>query len=161
MALFKDDKEEPEKSKSISEFLFSKDNKGENTQKNKPKSSTLMFGGDYSNNKQSIKQNNNNNGHVKIPMFNDNNNKTNNSNQNKKILPTFDFSHMDTTPYNVVNDEHKKKLVELRETVNYYINQKIFSEELERKSSMSVGTQKNKIVQKTNINNKSKSNNCC
>ena len=34
-------------------------------------------------------------------------------------------------------------------------------EELERKSSMSVGTQKNKIVQKTNINNKSKSNNCC
>ena len=129
MALFKDDKEEPEKSKSISEFLFSKDNKGENTQKNKPKSSTLMFGGDYSNNKQSIKQNNNNNGHVKIPMFNDNNNKTNNSNQNKKILPTFDFSHMDTTPYNVVNDEHKKKLVELRETVNYYIDQKVFSEE--------------------------------
>jgi small GTP-binding protein len=34
-------------------------------------------------------------------------------------------------------------------------------EELERKSSMSVGTQKNKIVQKTNINNKSKANNCC
>jgi small GTP-binding protein len=34
-------------------------------------------------------------------------------------------------------------------------------EELERKSSMSVGTQKNKIIQKTNINNKSKSNNCC
>ena len=34
-------------------------------------------------------------------------------------------------------------------------------EELERKSSMSVGIQKNKIVQKTNINNKSKSNNCC
>ena len=34
-------------------------------------------------------------------------------------------------------------------------------EELERKSSISVGTQKNKIVQKTNINNKSKSNNCC
>ena len=34
-------------------------------------------------------------------------------------------------------------------------------EELERKSSMSVGTQKNKIVQKTNINNKSKSNDCC
>ena len=34
-------------------------------------------------------------------------------------------------------------------------------EELERKSSMSVGIQKNKIVQKTNINNKSKSNDCC
>ena len=34
-------------------------------------------------------------------------------------------------------------------------------EELERKSSMSVGIQKNKIVQKTNINNKSKANNCC
>ena len=34
-------------------------------------------------------------------------------------------------------------------------------EELERKSSISVGTQKNKIVQKTNINNKSKANNCC
>ena len=34
-------------------------------------------------------------------------------------------------------------------------------EKLERKSSMSVGTQKNKIVQKTNINNKSKANNCC
>ena len=34
-------------------------------------------------------------------------------------------------------------------------------EELERKSSMSVGTQKNKIVQKTNINTKSKANNCC
>ena len=34
-------------------------------------------------------------------------------------------------------------------------------EELERKSSMSVGIQKNKIVKKTNINNKSKSNNCC
>ena len=34
-------------------------------------------------------------------------------------------------------------------------------EELERKSSMSVGIQKNKIVQKTNINNKSKTNNCC
>ena len=34
-------------------------------------------------------------------------------------------------------------------------------EDLERKSSMSVGTQKNKIVQKTNINNKSKANNCC
>ena len=34
-------------------------------------------------------------------------------------------------------------------------------EELERKSSMSVGTQKNKIVQKTNINSKSKANNCC
>ena len=34
-------------------------------------------------------------------------------------------------------------------------------EELERKSSMSVGTQKNKIVQKTNINNKSKANDCC
>ena len=34
-------------------------------------------------------------------------------------------------------------------------------EELERKSSISVGIQKNKIVQKTNINNKSKANNCC
>ena len=34
-------------------------------------------------------------------------------------------------------------------------------EELERKSSMSVGIQKNKIVQKTNINSKSKANNCC
>ena len=34
-------------------------------------------------------------------------------------------------------------------------------EDLERKSSMSVGKQKNKIVQKTNINNKSKANNCC
>ena len=34
-------------------------------------------------------------------------------------------------------------------------------EELERKSSISVGIQKNKILQKTNINNKSKANNCC
>ena len=34
-------------------------------------------------------------------------------------------------------------------------------EKLERKSSMCVGTQKNKIVQKTNINNKSKSDYCC
>ena len=34
-------------------------------------------------------------------------------------------------------------------------------EELERKSSMSVGIQKNKIVQKTNINSKSKSDYCC
>ena len=127
MALFKDDKDE--KSNSMSDFLFSKDNKNNNAPKKNSKSSTLMFGGDYSNNKTSSIQNNSNNGHKKVPMFNDSNDKNNNTNKNKNTLPTFDFSHMDIKPYNVVNDEHKKKLDEIKELVDYYSKKNVFSEE--------------------------------
>ena len=143
MALFKDDKDEEkiekvekiEKTNSMKDFLFSQDNdnktnKSTTNKQTTNKSSTLMFGGDYSKNR-SVENNEQNNGHKKIPMFGDTNtNKTNNQNNiNKKY--TFDFSTLNSRPYNVVNFEHQKLLVDLRALIDYYTN--IFTDDDKKK----------------------------
>ena len=139
MAEFKDDKHEEkiEKINSMKDFLFSYDNvnKKNQPQTNKQttnKPSTLMFGGDYSKNKN-VENIVHNSGHKKIPMFGnlDNNitKNTNNISNNNKY--TFDFSAINTRPYNVVNDEHQKMLLDLRTLVDYYSN--IISEDDKKK----------------------------
>ena len=116
MALFKDDIE-IDKKNSMSDFLFS----SSNNKKTSNKSSTLMFGGEYSNNKHPDKNNSQNSQHKKIPMFADNKTSdTNNINKNNNMSYKFEFSLSNIKPYNVVNDEHQKMLVDLRSVVDYY-----------------------------------------
>ena len=123
MALFKDDKEIETKN-SMSNFLFSN-----NANIKKPnKSSTLMFGGEYSNNEHLEKYKRQKNENKKVPMFGGNGTvNSNNGNKNNNSSHTFDFPIMDSKPYNVVNFEHQKMLTDLRGLIDYYIN--IFSDE--------------------------------
>ena len=125
MELFKEEKELEKKGNSISDFLFSQTNNN----KTSNKSSTLMFGGIYSNNKTQVNNNTQKNEHKKIPMFVDNN--TVKPNNNNNITHKFEFSAADIKPYNVRNPEHQKMLVDLRGLVDYYMN--LFSEEDQKK----------------------------
>ena len=107
MELFKDEKE-IQKKNSMSDFLFSKDNKNK-----------------ISNNQSSSSQiNSQKNEHKKIPMFGDNNSK--NINNNNKSTNTSN-NPVNIKPYNVKNPEHQRMLVELESLVDYYM--KIFDEE--------------------------------
>ena len=126
MSLFKDD-DEIDKKNSMSDFLFSANikNKASN------KSSTLMFGGDYSNNKHSVNNEAQKNEHKKIPMFGDNSSNVNNINKNDNLNHTFDITMNNSKPYNVVNSEHQKMLIDLRTLVDSYTN--IFSDDDKKK----------------------------
>ena len=117
----KDNKNEG-KSNSMTDFLFS--NKG----KDKPakKSPILMFGGDYSNKKQS-ENNTQKKEHKKIPLFADTNKTSNNSSNNSKSKTSFNTFVPNSKPYNVVNNENMKTLMELRGLIDLYYN--IFEDE--------------------------------
>ena len=141
MALFKDDKE-IDKKNSKSNFLFSTTN-NTNNNKTQNKSSTLMFGGEYSNNKNPENNNIQKNDHKKIPMFGENNavNANNTKNNNKSYK--FEFSAADIKPYNVRNSEHQRMLVDLRGLVDYYMN--VFSEEDQKKICFLIDKLKNEL----------------
>ena len=149
MALFKDDKE-IDKKNSMSNFLFSTTN-NTNNNKTQNKSSTLMFGGEYSNNKHPENNIIQKYDHKKIPMFGDNNAVTlilvsiaiiATYNVNNKIYK-FEFSAADIKPYNVRNSEHQRMLVDLRGLVDYYMN--VFSEEDQKKICFLIDKLKNEL----------------
>ena len=117
----KDNKNEG-KSNSMTDFLFS------NTSKDKPakKSSTLMFGGDYTNKNQS-ETNKQKKEHKKIPLFADAKKTNNNSNNSNKTKTSFNTFEPNSKPYSVVNSENMKMLMELRGLIDLYNN--IFEDE--------------------------------
>ena len=117
----KDNKNEG-KSNSMTDFLFS------NTSKDKPakKSSTLMFGGDYTNKNQS-ETNTQKKEHKKIPLFADTKKANNNSNNSNKTKTSFNTFEPSSKPYSVVNSENMKMLMELRGLIDLYNN--IFEDE--------------------------------
>ena len=114
MDQIKDNKNEG-KSKSMTDFLFSNTSKD----KQEKKSSTLMFGGDYSNKKQT-KNNTQKKEHKKIPLFADTNKTSNNSNNSNKTKPSFDTFVPNWKPFRVVNNENMKMLMELRGLIDLY-----------------------------------------
>ena len=138
MALFKDDKE-IDKKNSMSDFLFSTTNNN----KTQNKSSTLMFGGEYSNNKHPENNIIQKNDHKKIPMFGDNNAVNANNTKNNNKIYKFEFSAADIKPYNVRNSEHQRMLVDLRGLVDYYMN--VFSEEDQKKICFLIDKLKNEL----------------
>ena len=123
MELFKDEKE-IQKKNSMSDFLFSKDNKNK-----------------ISNNQSSSSQINlQKNEHKKIPMFGDNNSK--NINNNNKSHNNIN-NPVNIKPYNVKNPEHQRMLVELESLVNYYM--KIFDEEDQKQICFLIDMLKNEL----------------
>ena len=121
MELFKDEKE-IQKKNSMSDFLFSKDNKNK-----------------ISNNQSSSSQiNSQKNEHKKIPMFGDNNSK----NINNKSTNTIN-NPVNIKPYNVKNPDHQRMLVELESLVNYYM--KIFDEEDQKQICFLIDMLKNEL----------------
>ena len=114
MDQIKDNKNEG-KSKSMTDFLFSNTSKD----KQEKKSSTLMFGGDYSNKKQT-ENNTQKKEHKKIPLFADTNKTSNNSNNSNKTKPSFDTFVPNSKPFRVVNNENMKMLMELRGLIDLY-----------------------------------------
>ena len=120
----KEKKEKKEKKNSITDFLFSNDNK--NKLLNKSTSAPIN---------QQINE------HKKIPMFADT---TNNINNNKKnTIHKLEFDPTNIKPYNVKNQEHQKMLMELKTLVDYYMN--IISEEDQRKIYFLIDLLKNEL----------------
>ena len=103
------------KTNSMTDFLFSNDSKD----KPAKKSSTLMFGGDYSNKKQS-ENNTQKKEHKKIPLFADTNKTSNNSNNSNKAKISSSTFVSNSRPYSVVNNENMKMLMELRGLIDLY-----------------------------------------